>query len=64
MEFRFRAFKKAEFESALVKLRIDHNIGAGAVATYNNDGEFVTAIIPDEVISEFTDEEVNELRAI
>lgn len=39
-------------------------MGAGIIATFNDDGNYVIAIVLDEVILEFTEEEVEELGLI
>ena len=64
MEFRFRSFKEPEFDSLLHSLRHAHNLGAGHVVTYNRDGDLTTAIIEDNVIAQFSEEELAELTTV
>ena len=67
MQFKIRLIKKNEFESSYLNIRAESKIKtAGLIATFNHDmdGEYVTVIIEDAIISKFTPEQIAKLKTI
>lgn len=65
MEFKFRTFKMVEFDSSLKSILHENKIEIpGMIATYNNSGEWTSAIVPDQIIEKLSANQLSDLSQI